>query len=260
MKQVKPNYNDYKLVWSDEFKRDGRPEPANWIFEEGLVRNNEAQFYQPENATVRGGKLIIETRREQRRNPKYQPGASKWPENCEFAEFTSSCLMTRGKHAWQFGRFEMRAKIDTRLGIWPAFWTLGVDGEWPDNGEIDIMEFYRGGLLANVAWGTNRRWNAKWDSSKKPIETFSDPKWSEKFHKWRMDWDRDFIRLFVDDFLLNETDLSQTINPSNGKNPFHQPHYILVNTAVGGQNGGDPSQTTFPSRFEVDYIRVYQKK
>ena len=73
-----------------------------------------------------------------------------------------------------------------------------------------------------------------------------------------MDWDEKSIRLYLDDELLNETDLSTTVNP-DGFQPFHQPHYVLLNLAIGGQNGGDPSNTKFPTRYEVDYVRVYQK-
>ncbi|GAB4458186.1 MAG: hypothetical protein OHK0029_19120 [Armatimonadaceae bacterium] len=75
-----------------------------------------------------------------------------------------------------------------------------------------------------------------------------------------MDWDEKEILLYVDDELLNTTDLTKTINEDDGKtNPFHQPHYILVNLAIGGNNGGDPSKTEFPSLYKIDYIRVYQK-
>lgn len=89
---------------------------------------------------------------------------------------------------------------------------------------------------------------------------FNDPDWSGKFHVWRMDWDEKAIRLYVDDTLLNTTDLKDTFNKNpEGKNPFHQPHYILLNLAIGGANGGDPSKTDFPARFEVDYVRIYQK-
>ncbi len=76
-----------------------------------------------------------------------------------------------------------------------------------------------------------------------------------------MDWDENQIRLYVDDLLLNTTDLKETVNTDKaGRNPFHQPHYLLVNLPIGGQNGGDPSATVFPARFEVDYIRVYQQQ
>jgi beta-glucanase (GH16 family) len=251
---------DWKLVWADEFDKDGKPDPKNWKFEKGFVRNNEHQWYQPDNARCEKGLLIIEGRRERKPNPNYKPGSQDWRTNREFIEYTASCLITEGLHSWQYGRFEMRARIDTRPGLWPAFWTLGVNGEWPSNGEIDIMEFYRGKLLANAAWGTDRRWVASWDSFTKPITEF-DADWSSKFHVWRMDWDEDSIRLYVDDKLLNEVDLSKTINKDKeGKNPFRQPHYLLLNLAIGGTNGGDPAKTEFPARFEVDYVRVYQKK
>ena len=248
-----------RLVWADEFEETGRPSEANWTYERGFVRNQELQWYQPDNARCEGGLLVIEGRRERTPNPHYRAGSQNWKENREFAEYTSSSLTTRGLHSWLYGRLEMRAKIDTRPGLWPAFWTLGVSGEWPSNGEIDIMEYYRGMLLANVAWATAKRWTPKWDSVRKPIRDLGDPQWPKRFHVWRMDWDRNSIRLFVDELLLNETDLTTTINADREKkNPFHQPHYILLNLAIGGSAGGDPSQTRFPARYEIDYVRVYQ--
>ena len=251
----------WQLVWADEFNEDGPPSPKNWTFEKGFVRNNELQWYQSENATCQDGLLIIEGRREKRPNPNYKAGSTQWRENREHIEYTAASLLTRGLHQWQYGRFEMRGKIDTQPGIWPAFWTLGVKGEWPSNGEIDIMEYYRGMLLANAAWGTKERYKAKWDDSKKPISTFDDPDWAQKFHVWRMDWDAQSIRLYVDDELLNAVDLEETYNEAEPRlNPFRQPHYLILNLAIGGDNGGDPSGTAFPSRFEIDYVRVYQKK
>ena len=75
-----------------------------------------------------------------------------------------------------------------------------------------------------------------------------------------MDWDRHAIRLYVDGLLLNTIELGKTINrDGEGKNPFHEPHYLLVSLAIGGTNGGDPTETSFPTRYEIDYVRVYQK-
>ena len=246
------------LVWADEFAVDGQPDPANWTFERGFVRNEELQWYQPENARVANGLLVIEARRERTPNPDYQPGAADWRRSREFATYTSASVTTRGLHAWQYGRFEMRARIDTRAGLWPAFWTLGVSGRWPRNGEVDIMEYYRGTLLANIAWlGAGGR--AFFDDIHKPLASFGDPDWSKKFHVWRMDWDERAIRLSVDDQLLNDADLANTINQDGTNiNPLRQPHYIILNLAIGGTQGGDPAGTEFPARFEIDYVRVYR--
>jgi beta-glucanase (GH16 family) len=248
-----------KLVWADEFDRNGPPDPAKWTYERGFVRNEEFQYYQPGNAFCANGHLVIEARRDSLKNPDYDPNSQDWRRNRPYARYTSASLITKGLHQWQYGRFEMRARIDTRSGMWPAFWTLGTEGEWPAGGEIDIMEYYRGDLLANAAWGTQKRYEPKWSTTKKPIAAFKDPQWSRKFHVWRMDWDRQFIKLYVDNLLLNTVALDTTVNgDGSGKNPFRQPHYLLVNLAIGGTNGGNPEQTTFPARFEVDYIRVYQ--
>jgi beta-glucanase (GH16 family) len=255
----KPSSDGYKLVWADEFDKAGPPDPCNWTYERGFVRNEELQWYQPENARCENGLLIIEGRREQKLNPRYRADGKSWRESRQYAEYTSASLTTRGLHQWMYGRLEMRGRIDTRPGLWPAFWTLGVEGEWPGCGEIDIMEYYRGMLLANVAWAGQQRWAAVWDDVKIPQTEFKDPDWSKKFHVWRMDWDADSIKLYVDDALLNSVELSKTFNKDKeGRNPLRQPHYIILNLAIGGTSGGDPANTQFPARFEVDYVRVYQ--
>ncbi|SDP82385.1 Glycosyl hydrolases family 16 [Mucilaginibacter sp. OK268] len=250
----------YKLVWADEFNQEGAPDTTNWKFEHGFVRNHELQWYQPQNAVCHKGLLVIEAKKEHLPNAAYVAGSSDWKASREFIEYTSSSMNTRGQHSWQYGRFVMRARIDVEAGLWPAFWTLGISKPWPSNGEIDIMEYYRDKLLANIACGTAEPFKAKWYSNTKPLTSF-DKNWSRKFHIWRMDWDENAISLFVDDQLLNRVELKDLVNRDGSNfNPFMQPHYILLNLALGGDNGGDPSQTKFPRSFEVDYVRVYQKK
>jgi len=252
----------YKLVWADEFSRNGPPDPEFWHFDTGFVRNEELQWYQPENAVCKGGYLIIEGRRERVKNTGYKKDSKNWKENRQFAEYTSAEIITKQKITWMYGRFEVRARIKTRDGLWPAIWFLGEKGEWPSCGEIDLMEYYNGNILANACWGSKERWKGQWDSAKKPVASFNDPQWDSKFHVWRMDWDDKKISLYVDDILLNDIDITKTINPVKEwgpENPFRQPHYILLNLAIGGTSGGDPSKTEFPTLFEVDYVRVYQK-
>ncbi|MGH2644393.1 MAG: glycoside hydrolase family 16 protein [Chitinophagaceae bacterium] len=248
----------YRLVWSDEFNKNSAPDSAVWHFEKGFVRNHEDQWYQPQNAYCKNGRLIIEAKRVHLPNPWYIAGSKDWRKSRQWINYTSASLNTSDHKSWEYGRFVMRAKIDTDDGLWPAFWTLGVNGQWPSNGEIDIMEYYRHYLLANIARGTDIPYKAKWFSVRKPLKSFGKD-WSKHFHTWRMDWDSSEIKLYVDNMLMNEVPLDSLTNP-DGINPFRRPHYILINMAVGGDNGGDPQHTKFPAKYEIDYIRIYQKK
>jgi beta-glucanase (GH16 family) len=247
----------YKLVWHDEFDVDGPPNPANWKFEQGFVRNEELQWYQTANASVQGGLLVIQARKETVQNPNYT-GTGDWKTTRKTADYTSSSINTSGLQSFEYGHFEMRARIPTDAGMWPAWWTLGVSGQWPSNGEIDIMEYYQNKVLANVACGTSTQYQAKWDSASKALSSLG-AGWSSNFHIWTMDWDDQNIVLSLDGQQMNTTALSAALN-ADGTSPFKQKAYILLNLAIGGQNGGDPSQTTFPQSYEVDYVRVFQKQ
>ena len=126
------------------------------------------------------------------------------------------------------------------------------------------MEFYikdqKQSILANAAWlGGNIK--PKWNSKVKLLSYFlaKDPKWLDKFHVWRMDWDEEAIKIYIDDELINNVSTAKTLNP-DGTNPFQQEHYFLLNLAIGGDNGGDPKDSKFPIIYQIDYVRVYQKE
>ncbi|MEY8685531.1 family 43 glycosylhydrolase [Bacteroides sp. AN502(2024)] len=259
----------WRLVWSDEFDTEGRLSPSVWNYEQGYVRNEEEQWYQPDNAICKGGFLVIEARKERdRKNPLFMSGSSDWRQKREFVEYTSSSVTTAGKKEFLYGRFEVRARIPVAKGAWPAIWTLGNGMEWPSCGEIDIMEYYHikglPHILANAAWGTDKRWSARWDSKATPYIHFTerDPEWAFKFHIWRMDWDEEAIKLYLDDELLNEISIKNTLNGTIGKrtNPFTKPQYLLLNLAVGGINGGPIDEAALPMKYEIDYVRVYQRE
>lgn len=261
-KQIKlSKIEGYKLIWNDDFNIDGKPNAKNWDYEIGFVRNNENQWYQKENAYCKNGFLEIEAKKESRVNPNFVSYDTKdWRKNRDSIKITSSCLITKGKFSCKYGRFEMKAKIPVTKGMWPAFWTLGEQGKWPENGEIDIMEYYRGKILANVGWKSSNGTTA-WKSKVALLNSFKNQSWANEFHIWRMDWDENSIQLYVDDILMNEVAVKETINSVNQViSPFQQPHYLLLNLAVGGNEGGEPNADSFPAKFIIDYIRVYQKK
>ena len=266
------------LVWSDEFNTAGPLNAADWNFEHGFVRNYELQWYQEDNAICRDGCLIITARHEQVKNPNYvkvdnsDPNRPRrrrpdWRQQREYAEYTSASVNTRGKREFLYGTLEVRARIPVLEGAWPAIWTLGSQWHWPSCGEIDVMEYYRINdvphILANAAWGNDNN-QAVRNSKAIPFTHFTDrdPDWAQKFHVWRMEWHPEYLRIYLDDELLNDIELSKTVNGTygEGKNPFHTPQYFLLNLAIGGQHGGEPAPEKYPLRYEIDYIRFYQDK
>lgn len=265
---IASKYPGFYLAFQEEFDVDGKVDGKKWYFETGMPRNHEAQVYTRKNAVVKDGNLVIEARREKTKNPGYSAGSSDW-NKVEYADYSSACIYTRHSSSADYsygpGIYEIRAKIPVGDGYWPAIWTLGTKYEWPYNGEIDIMEYYKDALHANVAWGTTQRWNARWNSRAPRMSEF-DADFADKFHVWKMVWDEDYIRLYVDDRLLNETSLDMTVNPRSewfpfdGVNPYRGDHkqYILLNLALGGDNGGNVAAAAFPVQYYVDYVRVYQ--
>ncbi len=251
---------DRVLVWSDEFDGEGALDDSKWTFENGFVRNEEVQWYQSENAFQEDGFLVIEGRAETRPNPGYVPGSTDWRTSRETITHTSASVTTRDRYSWQYGHLVVRAKVTNFTGTWPAIWTLGIECEWPSNGEVDVMENYGGDILANFAWGTNRRWRPEWDSSHWPVADLG-AGWTDAFHIWELEWTEDRMVIRLDGVVLNDVPLSSTINGSAacpGENPFQQPHYLLLNLALGGSAGGSIADLVFPTRYLVDYVRVYQ--
>lgn len=253
---------EWKLVWADEFDKPGLPDPAKWTYEEGFIRNREAQFYtcgRAENARVENGVLVIEARREKFLNPNYRPGAqSDWKRASEFADYTSASLTTRGIAAWRYGRIEVRAKLPGGRGMWPAIWMLGADRSagWPACGEIDIMEFV--GYEPETIHGTVH--TAKYNHVKKTQKGARlQVKAPDKdFHVYAIEWSAERIDFFVDG-----KKYFTFANEHSGSDawPFDKPHYLILNTAVGGSWGGAKGidSSIFPTRFYIDYVRVYEK-
>lgn len=256
---------DWKLVWSDEFDQAGVPDPARWDYETGFIRNDEKQFYtraRQENARVENGLLVIEARKERFKNPAFgSENASRKRRNApEFADYTSASLMTRGKASWTHGRIEVRAKLPSGRGTWPAIWMLGTNIAhvgWPACGEIDIMEFvgYDPGVVhANIhtkAYNHVQR-TGKGDKIKVPDA-------SDAFHAYAVEWFPDRMDFFVDDqkyFTFR--------NEGNGSEvwPFDRGHYLILNLAIGGAWGGTKGidDSIFPQKYLIDYVRVYERK
>ncbi len=232
----------WKLVWSDEFDDAGLPAKNRWDYEEGMIRNNEAQYYakaRSKNTRVENGHLIIEAHKEP----------------FEKAKYTSGSLKSKG--AWKYGRIEVRAKIPTGRGMWPAIWMMPTDRSagWPACGEIDIMENV--GFAPRVIHATvhTKSYNHV-KGTQKGNEIDADKPY-DKFLVYAVEWNENKM-----DFFLNDKKYFTFRNEGAGPDvwPFDKAFHLKLNIAVGGGWGGQKGidSSIFPQQFVIDYVRVYQ--
>jgi len=233
-------------TWSDDFDYSGAPNTAKWGYDIGGDGwgNNELQYYTNSinNASVGNGVLTITARKE----------------NMNGKEYTSARLISKGKGDFLYGRFEVKAKLPTGKGTWPAIWMLPTDwayGGWPKSGEIDIMEHvgYDQDKVHVTVHTEAYNHSIGTQNGKQKVVTGA----STDFHVYRIDWTPYSIRGFIDGEKMYEF-----LNEGKGSAvwPFDKKFHLLLNVAFGGNWGGaqgvDPS--VLPQKMDVDYVRVYK--
>jgi beta-glucanase (GH16 family) len=249
----------WTLVWGDEF--DGTQiDASKWIHETGGTINKEAQLYtaRKENARLENGNLVIEARKEKYTAP-----------DGRTSDYTSACLTTckieKGKwnplFEMKYGRLEIRAKLPAGRGLWPALWLLELPAEpkdsWQRCGEIDMMEYVGHsphGIHANL-----HNWDGRVESKRHSFGNYLTKETPyDGFHTYWMEWSPDLIEIFYDAKKI----VSYRPDPEKPERfPYNKPHYLLMNLAIGGSWGGEKGidDAIFPCRFEIDFVRVYQK-
>ncbi|RYG36452.1 glycoside hydrolase family 16 protein [bacterium] len=238
----------WSLVWQDNFDKAGRPDPKKWNYETGHIRNNEVQSYtkdRKENARVEGGKLVIEARKD----------------NFDGNPVTSASLTTSGIAKWTYGRFEVRAKVPTGRGTWPAAWFLGENMStvgWPKCGEIDLME--------NVGYDPDKfHFNIHTQSYNHTKGTgkgtnFEVPNASSEFHDYALEWYPDRLDFFFDG--VKKFTYAKETGATEDQWPYDKPQYMILNLAIGGAWGGQQGvdDAIFPAKYEIDHVRIYKQK
>jgi beta-glucanase (GH16 family) len=249
-------------TWCDEFKYVGAVDSSKWNHQNGGggFGNQEKQYYtnRSENAYVDGEYLTITALKESYQSHNY----------------TSSKIWTQGVANFKYGKIEMRAKLPSGRGTWPAFWmmpTLSKYGGWPKSGEIDIMEHV--GYNPNVILGTlhTERFNGTNGRGVSTNSLINDGTLIaidalNQFHTYGIIWNETSIEWFFDGYSLGKVSYSPTksqsyLYPTSVDWPFDQNFYIILNLAVGGTWGGAQGidDTIFPTEFVIDYVRVYQQ-
>lgn len=245
---VEHTWSEYELVWSDEFEGSALDE-SSWTIQTGGNGwgNQEKQYYtgRPENLRVEDGCLVIEPRKEVYENN----------------EYTSARIMSKGKREFCYGKLEARISLPSGGGLWPAFWTLGNHGNWPNCGEIDIMEYV--GNAPNRIMGTLH--TLKDRSGSKSNRNVMIENAENNFHVYGVEWTqeerngKDIIRFYVDGQVYSEQ--VESVLDDAEYWPFDRPNYFIINCAVGGTLGGIINDAIWsePRLMKVDWVRVYQR-
>jgi beta-glucanase (GH16 family) len=247
------------LVWSDEFNVNGAVDTAKWFHQTQLPAggswyNGELQHYtnRLDNSYVDNSDYLnIVAKRE------------KFTDQGVEKDFTSARL--NSKFAFTYGRVDVRAKLPSGDGTWPAIWTLGKNisesgaywetqgfgtTPWPDCGEIDIMEHGLGAVNhTSSAIHTPSSFGATVNTASQVISDVA-----SNWHVYSMNWSPNQIAFLVDGIVF------YTYNPTVKNDstwPFYKDQYILLNVALGGIAG--PIEGTYTqSSMIIDYVRVYQ--
>lgn len=243
------------LVWSDEFDTNGTIDNTKWYAQTQLIAgdswaNGELQHYtnRTDNAFVDNGSLKILAK------------AETYTDQGVTKNYTSARL--NSKFTFKYGRIEVRAKLPSIAGTWPAIWLLGKninedgaywDNEgfgttpWPFCGEIDIMEpnVPKTQILGTWHWDNGSGYMI----NSSGIAT-SNTDTSQNYHLYALEWDETIMKIFMDGILINQ---------QNTVNPFNEEFYILLNVAMGGNLGGTIDPSFSQDIMEIDYVRVYQE-
>jgi beta-glucanase (GH16 family) len=255
---------NYTLVWFDEFDQGGVPDSTKWDYDLGspllggtVWGNSEREHYtdNPANAYISNGSLVIQAIHET-------------PAGASVGVLASSArLKTTTDSYWYavgnepYGYYEIRAKLPCVAGAWPAIWLLGKEGGWPQQGEIDIMEWSGSENNKSKVSSAIHTTDYHGDVSGAPE---SNPQYGAQYrsdmcsdyHIFHLHWTEEQLEMGVD----NETTLIyRKTSSSSDQWPFDQPAYLILNVAVGGTMGGNVNPADIADMtMYVDYVRVWQ--
>jgi len=243
----------WQLVWHDEF--DGSDiDPSKWEHEVNAQGggNNELQYYtdRAQNSYVKDGVLVIQALKELYTGPEGT------------REYTSARLHTKNKGDWKYGSFVIRAKLPSGKGLWPAIWMLPTDnvyGDWAASGEIDIMELL--GHEPNKIYGS-LHYGGEWPKNVHTVGFYTLPHgtFAQDFHVFSLQWSPTQFCWYVDGVLYQKQTEWYTAKAPYPA-PFDQRFHLILNIAIGGTWPGDPdTNTVFPQKMVVDYVRFFKKE
>lgn len=251
---MEPGEGQEKLLFKDDFDSFNENVWTKEVHEPGWV-NQELQAYDPAYVSVGTdeGKSVLILTAERKGNKIY-----------------SGRVNSQGKKNFKYGKIEASIKLPkTANGLWPAFWLMGDnDKQWPECGEIDIMEIgERNGIATGttetyvntaIHYGTDMEAGYRQEFYAANVANNLQ---DGKYHTYSLDWNENSLTVSVDGIKFYSFDISKV----SGRHEYFQDNcYILFNLAVGGAFTGitDINEITALKDGEkvhmyIDWVKIY---
>jgi len=236
----------WELLWHDEFTAE-KLDDAKWtLCKRGKPDWKNTVSDDPRLLSIKDS--ILHLRGIENDNKEKDP-----------APYLTAAITSKSKFAFRYGKVQIRARFKSAQGAWPALWMLGVEGGWPNNGEIDLMEHLN--FDDKVYQTVHSEYTIKIDKTNKPKKGGTAKIDRDGWNTYGCEWDANKIVFTVNG---KRTHAYPRV-PSKGEVqwPFKQPFYFILSMQIGGKwvNGSGPTNPAhYPAGMEVDWVRVYQKK
>jgi beta-glucanase (GH16 family) len=233
----------WKLVWNDEFEQTNRIDSKKWSpCERGTSDWNNFMTRDPRCYSVKDGMLHL-------------IGILNNGKDKDKVPYLTGGVTTLSKFEFKHGKIAIRARFKSAKGAWPALWLLGVEGGWPANGEIDLMEHLN--FDKSVYQTVHSNYTLKIDKSNTPPKGGTAAIDVDDFNTYGAEWDADKIVFTVN----GKPSHTYPRVPDKGPEqwPFDQPFYIIMSMQIEGSWVGKADPDDYPAGMEIDWVRVYSK-
>lgn len=239
--------NEWELVWSDTFDRSETLDSTKWTrIPRGGSDWNRHMSLREDLVEIKDGKMVLW-------------GVANDRPDEDTARFITGGVWTKETYSYKYGKIEIKAKLESATGAWPAFWMLGatnVHGGYPHNGEIDLMEHLN---YDSIVYQTvHSHYTLNHGIKDNPVSGGIGRIDPDGWNTYGMEWTADSMVFLVNDkktfsYPRIETEL-------DGQYPFDEPFYLLIDMQLGGSWVGAVDMEQLPVKMEIDWVKIWQQK
>ncbi|MDO4782255.1 MAG: glycoside hydrolase family 16 protein [Capnocytophaga felis] len=238
-KQAFVHPNNWKLVWEDDFDRKDIFATGVWSkIPRGTSDWNNTMSLHESLFEIKDGNLIL-------------LGKPNDIDVSDSSEYVTGGVYTKHGKYFEYGRLEIRCKLEALQGAWPAIWMLPKEGKWPHGGEIDIMERLNFDAFAYQTVHTQYTQTHK----DNPPHYGTAPIYPDTYNVYAVEIYPDQLRFYINEHF---TFAYPRIEGNEGQFPFGKPFYLLIDMQLGGSWVGVVPHFTQPVRMYVDWVRYYR--